>query len=82
VSVNGNLFEDKTCTFTLESTHFMFIKCPIYTHDGASAKFITNSKETDYSVITDYSSPALPSYYGYSWEANLVLMEVQAARIT
>jgi hypothetical protein len=30
--------------------HFSFNKCPIYTHDGASAKFSTNSHETDYSV--------------------------------
>jgi hypothetical protein len=40
VSVNGTLVESKICTFTLESTHFTFNKCPIYTHDGA--KFITN----------------------------------------
>jgi hypothetical protein len=38
-------------TFTLESTHFIFNKSPIYTHDGASAKFSTNSHETDYSVV-------------------------------
>jgi hypothetical protein len=44
------LVEDKMCTFTLESTHFIFNKCLIYTHDGASAKFSTNSQETDYSV--------------------------------
>jgi hypothetical protein len=31
----------------------MFNKCPIYIHDGASAKFSTNSHETDYSVSTD-----------------------------
>ncbi len=42
------LAEAKICTFTLESTHFTFNKCPIYTHDGASAKFRTNSQETDY----------------------------------
>ncbi len=36
------------CTFTLESTHFIFNKCPFCTHDGASAKFSTNSQETDY----------------------------------
>ncbi len=35
---------------TLESTHFIFNKCPIYTNDGASAKFITNSHETDNST--------------------------------
>ena len=48
VSVNGILVEDKMCTFTLESPHFVFNKCPIYTHDGACAKFSTNSHETDY----------------------------------
>ncbi len=47
VSVNGTLVEAKMCTFTLESTHFVFNKCPIYNHDGASAKFSTNSHETD-----------------------------------
>ncbi len=47
VSVNGTLVEAKMCTFTLEYTHFIFNKCPIYTHDGASAKFSTTSQETD-----------------------------------
>ncbi len=54
VSVNGTLVKAKMCTictFTLESTHFIFNKCPIYTYDGASAKFSTNSQETDYSVL-------------------------------
>ncbi len=50
MNVNGTLVEAKMCTFTLESMHFIFSKCPIYTHDGASAKFSTNSQETDYSV--------------------------------
>jgi hypothetical protein len=50
VSVNGTPVESKLCTFTLESTHFIFNYCPIYPHDGASAKFSTNSQETDYSV--------------------------------
>jgi hypothetical protein len=50
VSVHGTLLEAKMFTFTLESTHFIFNMCPIYTHDGASAKFSTNSHETDYSV--------------------------------
>ncbi len=50
VSVNGTPVEAKLCTFTLECTHFIFDLCPIYTHDGASAKFSTNSEETDYSV--------------------------------
>jgi hypothetical protein len=48
--VNGTLVDAKLCTFTLESMHFIFNKCPIYTHDGASAKFSTNSHETDYSA--------------------------------
>jgi hypothetical protein len=28
------------CTFPLESAHFIFNECPIYTHEGASAKFL------------------------------------------
>jgi hypothetical protein len=47
VSVNGTIFEAKMCTFTLDSTHFIFNKCPVDTHDGANAKFSTNSHETD-----------------------------------
>jgi hypothetical protein len=35
VSVKETLVEAKMCTFTLESTHFIFNMCPIYTHDGA-----------------------------------------------
>ncbi len=50
MSVNETLLEAKMCTFTLESTHFIFNKCPIYTHDGASAKVNTSCDETDYSV--------------------------------
>ncbi len=49
-SVNGTLVAAKMCIFTLESTDFIFNQCPIYTHDGASAKFSTNSHETVYSV--------------------------------
>ncbi len=40
VSANGTLVEAKMCTFTLEFTHFIFNKCPIYTSED----------ETDYSV--------------------------------
>ncbi len=50
MSVNGALVEDKMCRFKGEWAHFSFKKCPIYTHDGASTKFSTNSHETDYSV--------------------------------
>ncbi len=49
-SVNGTLIEDKMRRFKDECTHFIFKKCPIYTYDGASAKFITNSHETDNSA--------------------------------
>ncbi len=52
MSVNETHVEAKMCTCTLESTHFIFNKCPIYTHDSANAKFSTNSHETDYSVGT------------------------------
>jgi hypothetical protein len=51
VGVNWTLVEAKMFTFTLESTHFIFNKCPIYIHDGASAKFSTNSHETDSSAV-------------------------------
>jgi hypothetical protein len=51
VSINGTLVEAKMFTFTLESTHFIFNYCPIYPHDDASAKFSTNSQETDYRVL-------------------------------
>jgi hypothetical protein len=51
LSVNGTLVEDKMRTFKSECAQFRFNKCPIiytkYTPDGASAKFSTNSHETD-----------------------------------
>ncbi len=37
--------------FKGECAHFSCNKCPIYTLDGASAKFSTNSQETDNSVV-------------------------------
>jgi hypothetical protein len=54
VSVNGTLIEDKMRRFQGECTHFSFNKCPIYTHDGASAKFSTNSHETDNNAVAEY----------------------------
>ncbi len=50
MSVNETHVEDKMRGFKVEYAHFSFNKCPIYTHDGASAKFGTNSQETDNSV--------------------------------
>ncbi len=43
VSVNGTLIEDKLRRFKDEFSHFSLNKCPIYSHDGASDKFSTNS---------------------------------------
>jgi hypothetical protein len=56
------------CPFTLESTHFIFNKCPIYTHDGANAKFSTNSHETDYSVVWE----VFPTAHQRRWRRILV----------
>jgi hypothetical protein len=50
MSVNGTLVEDKMRKFKGECAHFSFTKCPIYAHDGASAKFSTNLQETGNSV--------------------------------
>ncbi len=50
VSVNGTQVEDKMRTFKGECAQFRVNRCPVYTHDVASAKFSTNSQETDNSV--------------------------------
>jgi hypothetical protein len=47
VSLDRTPIEDKIRRFKGEDAHFIFNKCPIYTHDGACAKFSTNSDETD-----------------------------------
>ncbi len=47
MSVNETHVEDKMRRFKGECEHFSFNECPIYTHDGASAKFSTNSHEMD-----------------------------------
>ncbi len=44
------LAEAKMRRFKGEFAHFSLNKCPIYTQDGASAKFSTNLHETDNSV--------------------------------
>jgi hypothetical protein len=43
----GHLLKIKCVRFKGEGAHFSFNKCPIYTHDSASAKISTNSYETD-----------------------------------
>jgi hypothetical protein len=56
VSANGTLiFEDKARRFESECAHFNFNKRRIYTHDGASDIFSTNSHEADNSVVSNYS---------------------------
>ncbi len=50
MSVNRTLVEAKLCTFHLESTDFYLQQFYHHIQDGASAKFSTNSHETDYSV--------------------------------
>jgi hypothetical protein len=55
VSVTGTLVEDKMRRFKGECEHFSFNKCPIYTHDGASAKFSPNSQEMDNSALLRYN---------------------------
>ncbi len=65
--VNGTLVADKMRRFKGECEHFRFNKCPIYTHDGASAKFSTNSQEMDNSVAYDFKGsifqPTERSYF-------------------
>ncbi len=56
VMVNGTLAKDKMRRFKGECAHFNFNKCPIYTHDGASAKFSTISHQTDNSVLNGIRS--------------------------
>ncbi len=50
VIVNGTQVEEKMRRFKGECANFIFNRCPIYTHDSASAKFSTNSQETDNSA--------------------------------
>jgi hypothetical protein len=74
MSVNGTLVDAKMCIFTLESKYFFFNKCPIYNHDDASAKFSTNSHETDYSAYMTLN----PISSEFSYEENLVFFFISA----
>jgi hypothetical protein len=51
VSLNETLLKIKMRRFKGECAHFSFNKCPIYTHDGASAKCSTNPQQTDDSAV-------------------------------
>ncbi len=61
IRVNGTQVEDKMRRFKGECAQFSFNKCPIYTHDCASAKFSTNSQETDNSAVSTFLSAILTS---------------------
>ncbi len=52
----------------LQSKHFIFNKFPIYTYDGAGAKFSINKHETDYSTRVSFliSSSELFLWLPYS----------------
>jgi hypothetical protein len=64
VSVNGTLVEDKMRRFKGECEHFSFKKCPLCTHNGASAKCSTNSQEMDKVNIEDpFVKKGLEFYY-------------------
>jgi hypothetical protein len=54
VSVNETRVEVKYAHSPSNLRILFFNKCPIYTHDGASAKLSTNLQETDYSVAGRY----------------------------
>jgi hypothetical protein len=71
VRVNGTLVEDKMRRFKGECEHFRFNKCPIYTHDGAGAKFSTNSQEMDNSAYEE----GLPSILYEEMRKYLVIYE-------
>jgi len=71
-TVKGTLVEAKMCTFTIESTHFFFNKCPIHTQHGATAKFITNSQDPDYSVDSNLGCSSRQAWsinFFYMWDS-------------
>ncbi len=61
------------CVDSRVNVHFRFNKCPIYTHDGASAKFSTNSQEIDNSVDVFKNSTRLAE--------NLLVRSLQRLKI-
>ncbi len=50
MGVDGTLVEEKMRRFEGECAHFGYNRCPLCTHDGAGAKFGTDSHETDNSA--------------------------------
>ncbi len=72
MSVNGTLVEAKLYTFTLESKHLIFKKCPSYTHDGASAKFSINSQERGLQGVDHLARRELRLHQLADWVHQLV----------
>ncbi len=74
MSVYRTLVKDKMRRFKGECAHFSFSKCHIYTHDGASAKFITNSHETDNSACSAWKvgASSLHAVSQEGWTADIV----------
>jgi hypothetical protein len=60
VSVNGTLVEAKMWTFTLECTHFLFNKCPIYTHDAVQ---VPNFALVETKWIAVWNAPTHTGYH-------------------
>ncbi len=77
------------CTFTIESTHFIFNKCPIYTNDGASAKFRTvkttthvhNYEHEQVPMVTDLHMRPVMGFLCLGTEAGGVYMQTLEAEI-
>ncbi len=69
MSVNRTHVEDKMRRFKGECAQFSFNRFPTYTHDGASAKFSTNSQEMDNSADTHVfghpGSGSISQKYGF-----------------
>ncbi len=55
---------DKMLSFKGECAQFIVNKCPIYTDYSASAKFNTNSHETDYSAAHEPSLWSVAEFMG------------------
>ncbi len=62
-------------TFKGECAHFSFNKCPMYTHDGACAKFSANWPETDYSV--ERGTPKGKKTWGFASVCNTCILYLQ-----
>jgi hypothetical protein len=74
----GHLLEIKSVDSKVNVHIFSFNKYPIYTHKGASAKFSTNSHETDNSVAEKNTLKLIEKkgYAGIFWQCKKVLISI------